>query len=44
MSHARATALFFVATCLFAPAMHAGLVTFIATGTVQDGATLIGNT
>ncbi|HXN49637.1 MAG TPA: PEP-CTERM sorting domain-containing protein [Bryobacteraceae bacterium] len=42
MSYVRATALFFAA-CLFAPAMHAGLITFIATGTVQDGATLSGD-
>jgi hypothetical protein len=43
MSGARATALFFVALGLLAPAAHAGLITFDATGTLQDGATLSGD-
>ena len=43
MSHARSTVLLVAAFCLFAPAMHAGLITFAATGVTQDSSTLSGN-
>ena len=42
ISYVRATALFFAA-CLFAPAMHAGIITFVATGETQDGSVLSGD-
>ena len=43
MSHVRSTAICFAVLCLFAPAMHAGIVEFAATGVTQDGSTLSGD-
>lgn len=43
MSHVRSTALCFAVLCLFAPAMHAGIVEFVATGVTQSGSTLSGD-
>ena len=43
MSHVRSTAICFAVLCLFAPAMHAGIITFAAAGVTQDGSTLSGD-
>ena len=43
MSHVRSTAVCFAVLCLFAPAMHAGIVEFTATGVTQNGSTLSGD-
>jgi hypothetical protein len=43
MSHFRSTAICFAVFCLFAPAMHAGIIEFAATGVTQDGSTLSGD-
>src|ERR1017187_3455344 len=43
MSHVRSTAISFAVLCLFAPAMHAGIVEFSAAGVTQDGSTLSGD-
>jgi len=43
MSHVRFATLCVAALCLFAPAMHAGLITFVATGVTQSGSTLSGD-
>ena len=43
MSHARSTVLLVAAFCLFAPAMHAGLITFAATGVTANSSTLSGD-
>ena len=43
MSHVRSTAICFAVLCLFAPAMHAGIIEFAATGVTQDGSTLSGD-
>ena len=43
MSHARFATHFVAALCLFAPAVHAGMITFVATGVTQSGSTLSGD-
>ena len=43
MSHVRSTAICFAVLCLFAPAMHAGIIEFAVTGVTQDGSTLSGD-
>jgi hypothetical protein len=43
MSHSRFATHCLAALCLFAPAMHAGMITFVATGVTQSGSTLSGN-
>lgn len=43
MSHVRATAIFFAVLCLCAPAMHAAIIEFVATGVTQSGSTLSGD-
>src|ERR1035441_252580 len=43
MSYVRSTAICFAVLCLFAPAMHAGIVEFSAAGVTQDGSTLSGD-
>ena len=43
MSHTRFATHCLAALCLFAPAMHAGIVEFAATGVTQDGSTLSGD-
>ena len=43
MSHVRSAATCFAVLGLFAPAMHAGIVTFAATGVTQSGSTLSGD-
>jgi PEP-CTERM motif len=43
MSQARFATHCLTALCLFAPAMHASIVTFVATGVTQSGSTLSGD-
>ena len=43
MSHARFATHCLAALCLFAPAMHAGIIEFAATGVTQSGSTLSGD-
>ena len=43
MSHSRFATHCVAALCLFAPGMHAGLITFVATGVTQSGSTLSGD-
>ena len=43
MSHARFATPCLAALCLFAPAMHASSITFVATGVTQSGSTLSGD-
>ena len=43
MSHARFATHCLAALCLFAPAMQASIVTFVATGVTQSGSTLSGD-
>ena len=43
MSHARFATHCLAALCLFAPAMHASIITFVATGVTQSGSTLSGD-
>ena len=43
MSNVRSAAICFAVLCLFAPAMHAGIIAFAATGETQSGSTLSGD-